>query len=361
MYRSLLTFAALMIALPTLLHAEGWSVQRDLDLELRYDVGYDNNILELSEDDLDRYEIDQLRAHDDLETYDDLINTVSLRTRITSPEFLDWRNLRLYYTIGYQSYLRNPHADRVTHSLFFTQDLVKYWDILGGYFIIPERYLRDYYDRDWGEYYSCDFSYHLYSIGIRGKPFDRLQIEARYEGYQVYYNEYFTEYDTESVGFRAGLEYEINHKLEASLELRRRWADNTGFEQSDFIAPNLENPDEDAEYGDGSYGEEWIEAGIRWQTPKLLDRSWDTRLSYRMRHRFYTSELSLEEDPFHAGREHWHQRLMLSTEVDVTKRFAVGPEIEYEWRRTESPAERVADIKDFNTYRFWLHLSYEIW
>ncbi len=355
----IIVFCLTFVLLISSAYARPWQLIRDVDVELRYTAGYDNNILELSDEDLDRFDTGTLPAHDDLETYDDFVQTFGFRVRVTSPPIIGFRKARLYYTLGYHSYLKNPQTDRMTHSLFITQDVTRKVDLLGSYFFMPSKYLRDYYDRDWERFYPTEFDYHEYSLGVRADLTDWLRVDVRYEGYQVYYNKWFTEYDTESDGLRASAQIEVSDPVTVNLQFRKRWADNTGFDEATL--GNAGGTDDDAEFGDGGYGEEYFEYGITWQSPEFLAREWTIELAYRIRHRYYTSDMDWDRDPFHSGREHIQQRLFLDVDTDINDRIGVGISFEYEWRETDSPVDVVPLRKDFDAFRSTLRLSYEIW
>ncbi len=359
-------FATLLIGaltvsmiLPVQSMARAWNWKKDTGFSITYTSGYDSNILELSDDDIDRFENNELPGSTSPSTYDDLVQNFGAKFKIYSPKYLDFRRTRLFYTFGYQSFAGNKYNDRVSHSLFLMQDITRKVDLVASYFWIPQRYLRDYYDRDMGHIYPCEFTYHLYSAGLRFQVTKQIRLDGRYEGYQVYYNRYFTEYDSESNGFRVGLQVKVLPKLVFDGDVRYRWADNVGFDQNEIVANNASLLD--AEYGDGSYGEEWFEYGLSWETPELLNRTWDVQVTHRLRHRYYTSDMSLEDDPFHAGREHLQQRLFLDVNTSIVSGLSGGIALEYEWRRTDSPNDKVPVVKDFDAYRAMLNFTIEIW
>ncbi len=348
----------LLLATQTVL-ARSWDWRKDTGLHLTYTGGYDGNILELSDDDTDRFLDNDLPGPTSPSTYDDLVQEFGVKFKIYSPSYFGYRRTKLFYTLGYKTYSGNSFNDRASHSLFLLQDITREVDLVASYFLIPQRYLRDYYDRDLGTILPCEFAYHLYTAGLRGDVTDNIRVGARYEGYQVYYNRYFTEYDSESHGFRADMQIKLPRNFVFNAEVRYRNADNVGFKQSDAVI--VVNPDMDAEYGDGSYGEEWLVYSLAWESPTWLDREWDITVTHRLRHRYYTSELPLNKDPFHAGREHLQQRLFFDIQTEILPGITGGPSIEYEWRNTDAPVDRVAEVKDFSAFRAMLGLRFEIW
>lgn len=337
-----------------------WDWKRDTDVSLKYGFVYDSNFIELSDADLDRYETNTLPLVSDLQTYDDGIHKLGASFGIDSPKWIGWRKGRLNYSVSQSLNTRNDFANRAVHIASFSHDAIKRVDILGYYMYIPERYLRDYYDKDFGEVYACDFNYQIGNIGLSYSPASvkGLRLTLRYELFSVYYNETFTEYDTEGSGIRFDARYKLNKRFTLRSSIRKRWGDNTGFDSNNFAAATN---DLDAEYGDATYGEEWFEFSGTYSKMKVLGKSTSFTGMIRMRHRYYTSDLSLAEDPFHAGREHNHWRFSGTFNVRLTKALTLSPSGEYEMRKTDSPLQKVKDAKDFDAFRVGLELSCRLW
>lgn len=352
-------FLAAFLLLPVLTMARPWTVGKDVGFDLIYAVGYDNNILEMSYRDKDRFLNNNLPGPTSPHSYDALTQNIGAKFKIASPRFIGKRRARLYYTLTYYSYAENSFNDRISHSLFFLQDLAKRVDFVGSYYYSPNRYLRDYYDRDFGEFRGTEFDYYYGTAGIRMSPIKKLRVDLRYEDFQVYYNSRFTEYDSEGSGIRFEMRYSMSKSIDLNLSIRKRWADNVGYDESSGFAAS--DPSIDDEYGDSSYGEEWLEYGISWSKLPLFGKSVEMDISHRLRHRYYTSELSIEDDPFHRSREHVQQRFMVEFSTELLEGFMIGPEIDFEFRRSESPVDAVIDAKDFDALRFMLNIEYSIY
>ncbi len=357
--RNFVLLALVMVFAVGCLQAKPWNPRKRMGLEILYSAGYDGNMLEMSDYDIDRFENNELPGSTAPGTYDAMMQEFGLKFNITSPRLIGKNRTRFYYTVKYLSFGGNRFNDRISHSFFLTQDVMKGVDLVGSYFLIPNRYLRDYFDKDVGVIRATEFAYNLYTAGVRWSVTKPLRIDIRYEGYQVYYNNYFTEYDTESHGMRADVRYKLTPTVTLNGAFKLRFADNVGFDESSAIV--AADPLLDAEYGDGSYGEEYFEYGFAWKSPKMLNREWDISLKHRIRHRYYTSDFSLEDDPFHAGREHLHQRVMFTMETEIVPGLEGGPSIDYEWRRSDSPNDRVPEVKDFDVFRFSFKFSYKVW
>ncbi len=341
---------------------KSWDWQDETSLTLNYQGGYDSNILELSEEDIDRFDNGELPLATDVESYDDFVQSLGLHARLSLPKLWGWRDGSISYSFNYLSFANNSYNDRPIHNLYFTHDILNRTDIFFSYLYIPERYLRDYYDRDSGEIIGTQFDYDLLGGGIQYSPdfLKGMRLSARYEYFTIYYNKYFTEYDSEGWGLRFDLRYKVNKVVTLTGIVKRRWSDNVGFNQ--HLAGSTNDPGQtDSEYGDGSYGEEWFELVADFNVYDLLPNRIDLSLSARLRHRFYDSELSVDNDPVHAGREHNHWRFGLETKTKIIGNLYGGPSVEYEFRRTDSPVDWLKERKDFNAFRASLNLSYRLW
>ncbi len=342
---------------------EQWDWQEATSLQLLYEGGYDNNILELSENDIDRYSDNLLPLATDVTSYDDLVQTFGIRTRLNLPKLWGWRDGSISYTFRYKSYANNAYNDRPVHSAYFSHDIFERADIIASYMYIPERYLRDYYDRDTGQVIGTQFDYTLGGAGLQYSPemHKGLRVSARYELFTIFYNKYFTEYDSEGWGVRFDARYKFNNTITLTGIVKRRWNDNTGFSENNIpggIGDGAESVD--SEYGDGSYGEEWYELLADIKIRDLLPNRIDIELMARMRYRFYSTDRNITVDPVHAGRAHHHYLLSMNAMTKVADGLRLGPVIQYELRRTDSPLDWVVEAKDFDSIRAMLQLSYAI-
>lgn len=339
---------------------EGWSPRDNIGFQLQYDAGYDSNILELSPNEIDQFTNRTLPLVTDVRSYDDFVQNVGFKANIASPKWWGWRRAHLTYSFSYVLYGKNSYNNRAIHNVYASTDLINRVDLFGSYLLIPNRYLRDYYDRDYGSIAASEFGYNLGGAGLRWSPkaVRGLSLALRYEGYTIYYNPRFTEYDTEGWGLRLDGRYRVSRSVELNVTLKKRWSDNVGFTSlpSDgSVNSGL------SEYGDGSYGEEWYEVSVDYRTPRLLGRRWDMEGGARFRHRYYTSDQPLDQDPIHRGRKHLHSRFSFTMTSRLFGHLEGGPVIEYEMRRTSSPLDWVKRAKDFNAFRAGVTLAYIIW
>ncbi len=339
---------------------KSWNLKKDVNVELKYSPTYDSNVLDLSDNDIDRFETHNLNFITDVETYDDFIQNVGVKVSSYSPRWIGNRRGFISYSLGYSLHTKNSFNDRAIHSLYASHDLAKGLDVIGSYLLIPQRYFRDFYDKDYKEVFASNFMYELGGFGLKYTPSfaKKFTFSGRYEIFNVFYNSYFTEYDVDGYGVRFDVRYKLNRRTSATMILKRRWADNFGYVNGYDVA--IEEG-VDTEYGDGSYGEEWFEFILKHRTKKIMDRRWNLNLNLRLRHRFYTSDLPLIDDPYHRGREHMLNRVLFKVDTKIVKGLSGGPSVTYEWRKTESPTEAVPIVKDYNGIKYGFELVYKLW
>jgi hypothetical protein len=65
--------------------AEEWSLAGNTNFRLEWNAGYNSNVIELSERDIDRFREGRLDFTTDLATWDDLAQSVGARFSVNSP------------------------------------------------------------------------------------------------------------------------------------------------------------------------------------------------------------------------------------------------------------------------------------
>ncbi len=207
------------------------------------------------------------------------------------------------------------------------------------------------------DYYSCDFDSYRPTVKLRFRR-SPYQIEGQFGREYIYYNNYFTEYDSEGIFWGFTGSYNMPFDLNLSLGYLYKVSDNIGFNQNDQAA--IQNPVEDAEYGDSSYEEDRYLVKANYKLPFKSPWDWDVGVDYQRRMRFYQSQLSCSDDPFHAGRE--DVRTIITPGVKFSSSFDIDFEFSftYDQRKTDSPEPVVPSIKNFIHRTFELTVTYQI-
>ena len=327
---------------------------------LRFEVtsNYDDNILRYSERDIDRF-IDRTEiSPSKISTNDDWKNDARLKFYFDGPKVLR-KPIKFRYFFKYSSYLRNSFKNYLNHSVYISQEVGKIVDVELMYFNMPGYYLREYNDKDINEYHSCDFDDERIRLGFSVKPIKQTVIGLQFEFETLYYNKYFTEYDSESRFLNLYVTQKIGKDFTVTGNYGFMKSDNVGYIP---IVASLVNPgvEEDSEYGDSSYDEDIYEISLRYRLRSESKKNTDFSLQYKLRNRFYTTDNSLESDPFHAGREDNRHRITFEIDRELSKSVDAGIIYVREWRKVESLNQTVKDIKEFTQNNFAFTMTFKI-
>ncbi len=238
------------------------------------------------------------------------------------------------------------------------------WGVDFSYLYLDNFYLRQFNDRDTGETRGCTFDSNQFRLRARARANDfgpwlqRPGLELSWMLEDTWYNEWFTEYDTESWSLGAEFSWRMPADVDVAVEYRYTVNDNVGYDPT-RITPIL--PGEDDEGGDGSNEEDRYNLSLGYDLPlSWWKRELPLGLDFTLRDRWYQSEMTELDDPLHSGRHDRRYLLAFSARWDVLDQLSVTPMIEREWRVTEGPYEGLAELKDFYVLRWGLALRYRL-
>ncbi|MBK8130406.1 MAG: hypothetical protein IPK53_16385 [bacterium] len=336
-----------------------------LDWGLRVGVAgvYNDNLLRLSGPDQDAFRRYDPGFRTPLETVDDA------ETEFTLAPSLIWRapsNLMVNATYRFKAVQRskNDITNYQTHSLSAAiRPRIKgyRWQVRAGLFTIPSFYLRVYRDRDLGLYDAAKFENWEYTGDVAVRPVESVWLSLLGGFGSNYYNERFTEYDGEYTELGTELRYATPWGPTLSGRYFRRVSENVGKDQSFTTIPaDDRGVVEDNEYGDGDFNEDDFRLTLRSPIRVANKDVLDAALSSRIRRRIYTTDRSIELDPFHRGRLDSRWELTPSITWAPLAALDVDLYFTYEQRTTESDVEAVARVKDFVRHEVGLGLTYKI-
>ena len=186
----------LMFIITSLLAAQNFTFHSDLTLETKYN----NNVLNLSQNDLDRFnsrnELDKFL----LETSDDLITSAKLEFNLKHRLMAGHTQINRI-AIKYNKYLNNDFKSNYYLELTLKQFLSKKLNFGFYYYFHPEIYVNRYDSVLDYENVFRDFTYskNNYIGKVNYILNSKSQFNYRFGFSQLYYNEYFTEYDAENI------------------------------------------------------------------------------------------------------------------------------------------------------------------
>lgn len=325
---------------------------------------YNDNLLRFSKSDQLAFKRFDPSFRTPMETLDDG------ETEILLAPTLQWRApamtmVNVNYRFKATQRVQNDHTNYQTHS--FSANVRPRvrgykWSARASVFTIPSFYLRAYRDRDFGTYDDCRFENWEYSGEFSYKLADPLWMRAQVGYGTIYYGSRFTEYDSEYQDIGLEADYSTPWSPRVTARYTRRISDNVGKSLPLVFTSEDEGQliVEDTEYGDGDFSEDEFRLAIRSRVKVYKAESVNTALSSRIRRRVYTTERSLESDPFHRGRLDTRWELTPSIGWSLSQAWDVNLYFTYEERSSQSDYVKLAQVKDFVRREVGIGFMYRI-
>ena len=328
-------------------------------LEIDYESFYSDNVFELSDKDLTKFE-NGLPEFDYINTSDDFINAISLRTNLEKK--IGGLRLRLLIKPKYSYYLSNN--DKSSFS-FLTGLLSSYdnYDLNFYYGYYPDNYLKNYEDRDGSqELEKYDYKKNLFKVTANRKFWKKnyALLYSKFENY--FYNKYFTEYDASA--YTLGIGYKRifdTFYLKLFYYYRNLETDNHINNAAAISDLSQYEGYRDASYESNSYS-------IELKNKKIdLSDNLELRpiISYRFTQKFYVTDLPIEYqddniDQIHSTRVDETYYLKINFIFYLNDKTEIGLNYDHEYRSTSSDYSSLSDIKDFTQDSIGISYNYRI-
>lgn|GEM_PF-5419476 len=350
-------FRWLTIALLVLLWGNILLGQNPWKINLGVDGMYDNNILNYSQYDIQRF-LNNTEAHQSaIHSFDDFIVRADAEIEYISRH---WRKhpLRLRLSARNYAYAINGIKDYQLYRFDIKWHTKKRNYLAGDYRYIPRYYLRHYVDRDRAVYLSdpnqaylpCTFKLqqtHIYYTHYwRHNLFTSVGVAAGW----LRYNPDFTEYDTNNLGTRLEVFYFLNSWIKLGLQYEFTSGDNIGQDPS--------RPSGDS---DLSYTQHELTWKVRTDVNNLIGwRDLGLDFNFYERLRKYSSDAPVQEDIFHSGRTNWRHRYEVIATMDVRPYLDLVLNYQYEDRVVNSDYPLVIQLKEYSTTIISVGLEYAL-
>jgi hypothetical protein len=224
------------------------------------------------------------------------------------------------------------------------------------FYVIPRYQIRKLWDPDvtsGDPYRDCEFRKQSmgFELGTDGVlPIDAV-VRVKLDDYA--YNQDFVEYDSDAVswGLVAIARPVRGVRVDAGYTLRRLEA--RGYDE--VVEEHGVSDDSDI-----SYDQDEFTLKVRWDVGRVLDRRTALTFRARLASRYYQTEKSIEDDPYHAGREDTYWTLSARSDIRLSERTTLQAFAEH-FRRT-SDSDRLEELgvdKDYTAYRIGLRLIFE--
>ena len=314
---------------------------------------YDDNIFRYSSEDIDDFVHHRAEYRYQMETYDDLIFSPSVKLYVSNQLSQHLRSqLRMRYS--FNLFARNREKNYQTLSAYLKTTVCEKNYLQLGYFHLPEFLIRPYWDqdvfsttaRDPDTYKRCTFSRNLYSVKLGRKIVKSVWAATFYKRDILYYNPHFTEYDTKINGFGCEILYTVTPRFRIGLEYAFKNAKAKAYDE----------PGETRELSDDSdlsYDEDQFQGEIGLDLSQNISLPVHFSFQYRRQKRYFTTEKSLDQDPFHAGRADDIQRFVWIMNVDILRNVSLLGRYEFHRRDVSSKEqERITEVKNYERNRF---------
>ncbi len=225
------------------------------------------------------------------------------------------------------------------------------------YEAIPDYRVRALWDADAddgeGAYRSCGFGKQGFEVEIGSDRSLPMDFAARWKYEEYRYDPEFIEYDARATtwGVRGTMRPRRGLRVDLGYTLRQSAA--KGYDESGETRGASDE-------SDTSYDQDVYDLRARLDAGRLWGRDAVLMLRGAVARRFYLTEKSRADDPYHAGRDDTY--VTVAGGVDVRLTEAAHLEFFAEWRSRAAHTDAVPDIglsKDFEAARVGLRLSLE--
>ena len=325
-----------------------------IEIETGFNTTYDDNVFRRTNEERDEFKnAPNTGKWENIETIDDLINAVWVQGTYSQG------NTRIIGKAKQYSYWQNWAKSFHLYSLNIRRTLGKRFYGYLDYRYVPRYYIRQIYSEVTRDYEAYDYAKHRVALefrkGLLKKGVLWVRGHARYEHED--YPESFDEYDFDAYAFEAEASYKVNNDVKCGAEGLFRSVNCVGY-----VSPRDTGEIVDLRRdSDASYEENTLELYADYDLPaKLFGRTPTLGVRGSVDKKVYTTDISVYDDPYHAGRED----LKYGLRVDLSMSFSYGMSalLEYEWQERTVESESEADLgeeKDFTSNAVSLEISFE--
>ncbi|MDO9576682.1 MAG: hypothetical protein Q7J16_02225 [Candidatus Cloacimonadales bacterium] len=338
----------LAIAITTILSAKGIDFFANAELE----TIYTNNVLQLSNHDLDRFETGNETNKFHLETSDDLIFSQKLEIGMKHYLFAGHTQIDKIM-FKFNKHLQNDLLDDGYLGIDIKQFLSRKLNFQISYYYYPEIYVNRYKSvlENNGSYRDFTYSKNDYNASLNWKAHNLVELTYRFSFSQLYYNRYFTEYDAVNFDNKITAEISPQGNIRTILSYEYKLSNADGEEA--FDDPASVSVVKDASYEANHYSLAFI-------VPKLYEVGknylyFQVGMDYEQR--YFRNDAEVDE--YHFDREDYTFSADSSVSCKVAKKVGLKLSGKYEERNTRSPFSDVKRDKSYDLIEAGLRVSYE--
>lgn len=328
-----------------------WSLSAlNLNLDSSFETTYSDNVLKLSNHDLNRFNTGNDQQKFKLKTTDDLIMSVFLKIGFKN-KLLTGHTQKNEFYLKFNKHLQNSFLDDGYLGYKFNQYLNKRLNFELSYFYYPEIYVNRYTSELDKEDIYRDFTYakNAFAAEINWKARKFCTFTYRIGFSQLFYNKYFTEYDAENIENK--LTINLLPKAEIRTQVSYKYKISRADGKDAFVDPTVIEVIKDASYEANTYS-------LSFRIPKLFtlaerDYSLDTGIDYEQR--YFTNDNA--EDQYHYARNDYILTTDFSIKFDLNENISLNMNSKYQRRRVQSPFAAVERDKKYELFEVGLKIG----
>lgn len=298
---------------------------------------YSDNVFQLSENDLNRFDQDSSLLNF-AETTDDL----SLATRIELNYPLKYRWWKITPSVIGSITQNVSNTEKYRRDATFKLKVDRYyWNLSAQYAYNPHIYFRDFRDTD-GIGVNADYSYsrNIYRVDLGVNALKNTTLKGSYRIEDFYYNEYFTEADGQAVSSVVGISQHL-----AAFTL------DAGYEYREFSNDNLVDDD------DSSYESNIYRGKITLPKMPLSDvgkTTWQPHLGLTYEQRYYQGDGS-----WYGGRADLTYTISTGFTMFLNPRWNLSLDYSHIFRNVLSDNQSLLTAKEYGENRIGTALRYK--
>jgi len=333
-FRPIILCFMMMVIFRTGLHAA-------LEGEISVGLGYTDNVFQLSDYDMARWD----NEHETLsyvQTTDDL--NISTRLDLAYPMQYKWWNFTPSVSGVITRNVSNTDKRRQDTLLRFRVDR-HYWSASALYGYYPEIYYRHFNDSDGtGELQKYSYERNLYRADVILRPIKNVTAFGNFRYEDLYYNQYFTEADGNTMTTELGARYSFRTiSVQGSYSFREYKADS----------------DQVPGANDGSYESNIYKGVLRYKMMPIVGNStaktgWQPYLELSREDRYYQGN-----DDWYGGREYSSTNTKAGINVKLSPKWNLSLDYLHIFRNVDSPNESVTRLKEFSENRLSAMVKYK--
>lgn len=311
-----------------------------INTELSFKAEYSDNIFQLSDYDLRRWE-EYHSSLDFAKTTDDL--TLSTQINLAYPIEYRWWTFTPSLTAKLSQSINAKDKHRSDAIFKFRADRY-YWSasVLYGYY--PQNYYRHFIADGSGKLEKYSYQRNLYKGEAIVRPMKKLSLHGNLSYEDLYYNEHFTKADGHRFSSEIGARYSF-----APLTLSGSYGFKD-FKNTGYKALNAD---------DGSYQSDIYKGTLRLKAMPLKgestkEQSWQPYLSLSREDRFYQGN-----NDWYGGREYHIYSTNAGLNLKLKPHLNLILDYTHIYRNVDSPNASVLRLKEFNENRISTTINYK--